>query len=379
MLEFLNTLQDSVEQKNFVKLVMSNPVVKGDLRSVVVRMVKVRDSLKFQFVSHFKTKDDTQNFEWPQAKILLEKQLEHDWKQAVLFTTAGNYQLLNSGKGKFKIITQKATHTNVPVSEHDRKKEQLIHPAEPWLHTLGISSAAGMVYKDAQDKFRQINRYVEIIGHHLDDHLFKAQEQVHIIDVGAGKGYLTFALYAFLKQKGFIPNIIGVELRPALVESGNKLAKEMGFENLHFIAADISNYANQPFDIVIALHACDTATDEAIAFGIRNQASMIVVAPCCQKQVRKQLEPKGALAIHLKHGLILEREAALLTDSLRAMILEWKGYKTRIIEFIESEHTPKNLMITGIKNQPQPKMAEAIEALKSMYGLKQHFLEKLLE
>lgn len=379
MQEFLDALQKSIEQKTFVKLMLSNPLTKGDLKSVEVRLVKIQETFKLQFVSHYKTKDDTQNFEWLHAKTILENQLLKQWKQAALFTTNGNYQLLGNGKGNFKLITQKATHNNAPTTDHDRKKEQLIHPGEPWLQTLGISSASGMVYKEAQDKFRQINRYVEIIGHHLDTQLFHAGAKVRIIDVGAGKGYLTFALYAFLKQRGYIPEITGVELRPGLVESGNQLAAQMNFDQLNFIAADIRNYADQPFDMVIALHACDTATDEAIAFGIRNQTKMIVVAPCCQKQVRKQMQPKGAMAVHLKHGLVLEREAALLTDSLRAMIMEWKGYKTKVIEFIESEHTPKNLMITGVKSQPQPNMIEAIQQLKSLYGLNQHFLEKLLD
>jgi SAM-dependent methyltransferase len=232
-----------------------------------------------------------------------------------------------------------------------------------------------------QDKFKQINKYVEII-----DGILKSVEKddaLSVVDMGSGKGYLTFALYDYLKsrQNGQI-KVTGVEFRPDLVEKCNKIATDSGFDGLSFIKGTIEKAKLPGFDMLIALHACDTATDEAIFRGIKSKAPVIVCAPCCHKQIRKQLKPDNILKEITRHGILEERQAEMLTDTIRALILEAYGYKTRVFEFIATEHTPKNVLISGTSNNPTTKpnqaVLERVKLLKAQFGVEQHHLEKLL-
>jgi hypothetical protein len=214
-----------------------------------------------------------------------------------------------------------------------------------------------------------------------------SEKPLQIVDMGSGKGYLTFALYDLLQrhleQK---VSLLGVELRPELCDFCNEQARSLGWqEGLRFEAMDILNYNEGDIDVLIALHACDTATDIAIAQGIRNGADLIVVAPCCHKQIRKAMKPKGPWAEILKQGILLERQAELLTDALRALLLQREGYKTKVFEFISASDTPKNIMIAAIKTKQALSSEELaalnkdIEMLKSDFGIPEHYLEKLLQ
>lgn len=178
------------------------------------------------------------------------------------------------------------------------------------------------------------------------------------------------------------PQVTGIELRPALVEFCNKTAREAGFEGLHFVAEDIANYHPDRLDLLIALHACDTATDLALAKGIHGKASIIVVAPCCHKQVRAEMHPHNEMAPLLRHGILEERQAEILTDGIRALLLESQGYRTQVFEFISTEHTAKNVMITAVggprEARRENEALEKVRALKSGFGIGEHYLEKLL-
>jgi len=198
--------------------------------------------------------------------------------------------------------------------------------------------------------------------------------------MGSGKGYLTFALYDHLRNnKKVEASMVGIELRPKLVDFCNELAQSTGFEKLQFLAQDIEEYKAEKIDMLIALHACDIATDIAIAKGIKAGASTIVVAPCCHKQIRKEMQCETALQSVLKHGILEERQAELLTDGIRALLLEAHGYKTKVFEFISTEHTPKNLMITATKAPARPEALEQIAKIKADFGIGYHYLERLLE
>ena len=242
---------------------------------------------------------------------------------------------------------------------------------------MGITNQKGEVLKNSQRKFRQINKFIEIIDSLLPEkpknNLFK------IVDVGSGKGYLTFALYDYLKNvKDWNPEIYGIELRKPLVDFCNEIAKDSGFEQLQFIAKDIDDFEVEKLDMLIALHACDIATDIAIAKGIQSMAEIIVVAPCCHKQIRKEINCQTDMSAVLKHGILEERQAELITDGIRALLLEANGYKTKVFEFISTEHTSKNLMIVGIKSKPNPEALQKVEAIKKEFGIHYHYLEKLL-
>ena len=236
--------------------------------------------------------------------------------------------------------------------------------------------------KTAQDKYRQINHYIEIIDGIVKD--LQLQAPLHIADMGSGKGYLTFALYDYLHNKLQVPaTITGVELRPELVATCNAIAAKAGYSQLHFQTGTIASYNAPATDILIALHACDTATDDAIFKGIEAGAKVIVVAPCCHKQIRKQMKPENELNAITKHGILLERQAEIVTDSIRSLILEMQDYKTKVFEFIATEHTPKNVLIVATKRRTavnnQADLQEKITGLKTLFRIKEHYLEELMK
>lgn len=249
-----------------------------------------------------------------------------------------------------------------------------------YLRHLKITDAKGEVYKNAQDKFRQINKYIEILAP-----LLPAKENVSVADMGSGKGYLTFALYDYIASSGRAVNVTGVEYRQDMVDLCNDIAQQCGYTGLSFVQGKIEDYQTSALNVLIALHACDTATDDAIAKGVQAGAELIVVAPCCHKQIRREMEkagPPDELAFILKHGTFLERQAEMTTDAMRCLLLEQAGYATKAFEFIMGEHTPKNVMIVASKTKKtdaQIKAARtAFEDAKSFFGIGEHYLERAL-
>jgi protein-L-isoaspartate O-methyltransferase len=245
---------------------------------------------------------------------------------------------------------------------------------------LGITTADGMIKKDMHDKFRQINKYIEIVAGIIKSATLS--ESISLVDMGSGKGYLTFALYDYIVNTLKInAKITGIELRNELVEKCNMIASKAGFSELSFHTGTIEKVEIPPSDILIALHACDTATDEAIYRGIKSDVKIIICAPCCHKQIRKQINPTNELKEITRHGILEERMAEILTDTFRALILEYYGYKTKVFEFISTEHTPKNVLIVGIKSEEKTihrnETLEKIKNLKDLFGIEFHYLEKL--
>jgi len=230
------------------------------------------------------------------------------------------------------------------------------------------------------DKFRQIDKYIEIIDSNLKESM--PDKPFTIADMGSGKGYLTFALYDHLANNLKMEvKITGVEMRQNLVDLCNKIARESGFDGLSFVQGSISDYKIEKIDMLIALHACDTATDDAIFKGISADAGYIICAPCCHKQIRKAMNPENEMKPILKHGIFMERQAEMLTDGLRALFLEKHGYQTKAFEFISTNHTPKNVMIVGRKSQVKPdiaKISDQIHRIKNAFGIEKHYLEELI-
>ena len=285
-------------------------------------------------------------------------------RAALLCTTKRDWQFTPKG-----LISHKPVATTAPPRSHDLPKQTLLgDSALDWLDGLAVSRPA------MADKRRQIHRYLEILSHLAADCGWTGDKPLTIADMGCGKGYLTFgAWHLFHRLRGWPVRIIGVEARPDLVETTNKLARQIGAEGLEFIAGTIQSIALPPLDALIALHACDTATDDAIRRGIELGAKLIVVAPCCHKQVRPQLHHPESLAPVLKHGIMEERMAEWATDGLRALHLEAAGYRTKLFEFVSSEHTPKNLMIAAIRTG-RPGRREELERFKEFFGIKHHAL-----
>lgn len=385
--EFIKSIEQSFTANTFVKLNLSDyrgPEV--ELKKLYVKKIIVKRQEKISFSYRYKTKDITKNF--PSAEALAELEIllgENGFRAAHLFTTAADTQL-QFVKGSFTLKTDNPSTTELPSLAHDKAKNRKIAPeGKSYLHQLGITDAQGAVYKNGQDKYRQINHYIEILSSLLQN--LPERAQTNIVDMGAGKGYLTFALYDYLNNVLRKPaQIMGVEFRQDLVKLCNTIARDSSFENLSFVEGTIESY--QPaaeLNVLIALHACDTATDEAIFKGITHDADLIVVAPCCHKQIRREIEKNkaaNALDFITRHGIFLERQAEMVTDGLRALILESHGYATKVFEFISDAHTPKNVLIVGEKRKHGSVDQEAtltkIQEAKSYFGIETHHLEVLL-
>jgi SAM-dependent methyltransferase len=330
------------------------------------------------FTLRYARRDETKNYLPAEAAKTVSDWLGKDFLQGDLYTTEKDYFIQYNKKREPNLRTAAPSHASTPNAGHDKAKKRLITAdTANYLHLLGVANADGTIKKEGQKKFKQINKYIEIIDSLLAQQTLPPK--AHIVDMGSGKGYLTFALYDYLTGKlGLDIEMTGIELRPALVDLCNDIASKCGFENLRFAAQDIRDYQPGHIDMLIALHACDTATDEAIAKGILSDSAIIVVAPCCHKQIRKEMHSHGDMQAILKHGILEERQAELITDGLRALLMEANGYATKVFEFISTEHTSKNLMITGLRTKPQPEALAKVEAIKQAYGIKRHFLEQLL-
>ena len=382
--EFLLAVKSAFAGNTLVRLRLAGyHGAEPDLKNVDIKKIVAKGVEKFSFTFHYKTRDIIKNQIQPEALGNLRSALKDEFRSAQLSTTEFDLSFERNGD-KIRLKRTDVAGRAAPSTEHDRAKNRpLVDTGKPYLHALGITGKDGQVRNDAQDKFRQINKMVEIFAP-----LIQAigAEKPRIVDMGAGKGYLDFALYDYLANVAGRPaEIIGVELREKLVADGNATAAASGFAGLSFVPGTILDRDASGADAVIALHACDTATDDAIFKGIAGGAALIAVAPCCHKQIRRQMEagtPDGQLNPLLRHGIFLERQAEMVTDTIRALLLELNGYRTKVFEFVSDAHTPKNNLIVAEKDDRVGRHREAIlkqiAEIKAMFGIERHYLEGLL-
>lgn len=380
--DFINKTGSSINENRFVKLTLGKPASKNqELKNVYVRTVYIKDKLLLSFTQRFSTKDVVKNYSIEEAKDYTSSLLCDSFLEAYLFTTSEDVILKFNKKRKPALYKQKPTITQLPGQKHDVEKKHFIEASKNnvYLHGLGLTDENGTVIKSMNDKFRQVNRYIEIVDGIIKTE--KLPENLKVADMGSGKGYLTFALYDYLNNKlEKKAKIIGIEQHNELVKNCNKLAEKSGFKQLMFKQGSIVDSQIGNIDMLIALHACDTATDDAIFKGIKANAGIIILAPCCYKQLSKKIECQTGLTYILNHGILLERQSEILTDGLRSLFLEMQGYKTRVFEFISKEHTQKNIMITAVKSHetlPKAEIAHEIFQLKQEFGIKKFYLEQL--
>lgn len=381
---FFEKLNDSLNRQTFVKLTLSRLKHHSDVKNIYARLVSIKKQPKIQFTFRFATRDEVKNYDFTEGVLFIQKQLGDIFLTADLFTTESDFSLQFNKKADnaqffVKKTASKPRNTEGGgLTQHNIEKKRLLNPSQPYFHALEITDAKGNITPNGQKKFKQIDKYIEIIAALLRE--ADLPDDAYIADFGSGKGYLTFALYDYLKNNlKTNPSVSGFELRENLVSFCNDLVKKCEFDDLQFFAQDINTVELERLDMLIALHACDIATDIAIAKGIKAGAKVIVVAPCCHKQLRKELNVTNEMQPILRHGILEERQAELLTDGIRALILEAKGYKTKVFEFVSTEHTPKNVMIVGIKtDKPKAEAVAQVAAIKKHYGIEFHYLEKLL-
>jgi SAM-dependent methyltransferase len=388
VIQFLSIFSESFENNIISKITISfknkkisESIVNGEIKAIYIKPFVSKNEKKLSLVFRYPTKDVAKSFGFSEAKDLIAELMGIQFLQADLFLKNASYHLIFDKKGKSKLVKKELNAERAVAETHNKIKNRIVEDA-PFLRLLGVFSNEGKLKSDKQDKFVQINKYLEFFSQSIASSELK--DDFSVIDMGSGKGYLTFAMYDYLTRiLGKKAAVKGIEYRQDMVDLCNNLAQKADFVGLSFVQGTIENAETQGDNVLIALHACDTATDEAIFKGINANAKIIMVAPCCHKQIRKQINPQDELRLLAKFGILEERLSESLTDLIRALILEAYGYQTKVFEFINSEHTPKNLMISavykGIDEKRKIEKLNEVMALKSRFGIEFHYLEKLLE
>lgn len=342
-----------------IDIILSNPPANAELKKVKIRPVLLKGRLIFQASEFRNSQVFHHNYTKEELVDKLPDWLNHFMKQVLIRTRQKQITALISKKGKVTVKEKKLQSISAEKTEssslsHNREKDYIIKEGSPvpFLIELGVMTKEGKIVNAKYDKFKQINRFLEFIEDVLP-FLDKTREQT-ILDFGCGKSYLTFAMYYYLKElKGYRIRIIGLDLKKQVIEECNELARRFGYDELTFCEGDIASYEGvRQVDMVVSLHACDKATDYALYKAVQWDAKVILSVPCCQHELNAQMNNEIMKPL-FRYGLIKERMAALATDALRAEVLELVGYKTQILEFIDMEHTPKNILIRGIKRQKQ--------------------------
>ncbi len=387
ILQFSTGISNALTEGTFIKVSLGN--YKGadqELKNIYIRQIKIKREAMLSFTFRYKTRDVVKNYDYREGISLIVEKFMDGFGMATLFSTTMDLALERKGTTDYVLKKKLPTLHLQASTSHNKEKKRLVEAKQgkTYLYDLNITDAYGEVFKNAQNKYKQINQYIELLSPMLKD--LDQSQQLQVVDMGSGKGYLTFALYDYLHEVlNLHATVTGVEYREDLVTLCNGIAANMSFNNLHFVQGTIQSFEPTSIDLLIALHACDTATDDAIFKGIRGSAKLIVVAPCCHKQIRKEMaqqKTKNELDFLVKYGVFMERQAEMVTDGLRALILAYFGYKTKVMEFISDVHTPKNVMLVGVKAQisesQQQEVLHKIKETKAYFGIRYHHLERLL-
>ena len=401
---FMALLASSHASGDWLRLVLAKPHgAEPGLQRVVVRPLRLRGQDCLSFVYSHATRDITKNLGLPEGLEHIQSLLGASFRNAHLHTPQGETQLVLSKKGKGHVSAHASTHPSTHASTHagmhapqhsapaapathDREKQRWIDIDRPFLVALGVTNAQHQLVPAMARKWKQINKFVEIFAHALDASPLATAQQLHVVDFGAGKGYLTFALHDWLcHRRGMAAEVRGIELRADLVLQGNQHIADLELHGLRMQQGDVRDGNAEPMDVMIALHACDTATDHAIYLGLQAGAQIILCSPCCHKQLRPQLLSPHPLRSVFQHGIHADQQAEMVTDSLRALLLQAQGYDTQVFEFVALEHTRKNKMILAVKRGlPLPASARdaalaQVAELKQYFGVKAQCLETLLQ
>lgn len=397
--ELEKIIKDGFAKQQLHKMLLTKNMTKVSderlqLEIIQIRPLELKQQAMLSFVYHYKTHDITKNFTLHEALTEIASQLEQGFRHMHIHTASHDYQLMISKKNKV-VLQQKAmagnaekTPNSAATTEHNRQKQRFVAQDRPFLKLLGITDSQSHVIPAMARKWKQINKFVEIFSGAVQQASLDQHGSISVVDFGSGKGYLTFALHDYIQQQlGKQALVTGVELRDELVQFCNQVAGQINAQSIAFFQGDVRSFEPEHVDVMIALHACDIATDFALHTGIRLNASVIMCAPCCHKEIRPQLKLPSLLQPMLQYGVHLGQQAEMLTDSMRALLLEANGYETKVFEFVALEHTSKNKMILAVKKQhpatsqakKQAEILQKIDELKQFYGIEQQMLEELLK
>ena len=353
---------------NIIKIILSDSLT--EVKKLVVRPIKMKAGVKWQIEQYVGAQVFHENVEFESVLCLA-----FSFFKQITIEKAGETTIFAKAKSSYKKSVTPNNKERV-VPNHDKEKNYIIKEGDnvPALVDLGVFTKDGKIVKSMYDKFKQINKFIEIIDHSFKD---LKEKEITILDFGCGKSYLTFLVYYyFVKIKNIKAKIIGYDIKKDVVENCNKIAKKYGYDGLVFELSDVKKDAlySGEIDMIITLHACDTATDFALDFAIKNKVKNIFSVPCCQHEINLSIKKGGDYDILMQDGLIKERFSALLTDAIRVEILRAKGYSVDVIEFVDFAHSPKNLMIRAKLNSTKKSM-ENIKKLKEKYGFNQTLID----
>jgi hypothetical protein len=387
---FLRLLETALADGQFVKLLLSKP--SGDdasLERLTLREIELRGERQLSFLWKHQTKDITKNHPLPAALAEIAALLGTQFQNAHLLTQREEVQLAFSRKGRPSLRVSRAEAAAAAVG-HDKEKQRFLALDKPFWVDLGVThdvKGEAQLVPAMSRKWKQINKFIEVFGAALKASKLADSPDVFVADFGSGKGYLTFAMHDWLTSLGKQAHVTGVELRDDMVKLCAAAAAKHQMTGLAFDQGDVRSYTPARLDVMIALHACDIATDYAIHLGLRAGAAVIMCSPCCHKQIRPQMKLPPLMRPMLQHGIHLGQEAEMVTDSLRALLLEAEGYDTQVFEFVALEHTSKNKMILAVKRTGaaaaaglarRPEVLAQIAEIKRFYGLREQCLESLL-
>ena len=406
---FVDRLRQSLADDSFVRLVLGRPQgAEPSLQKLLARRIVLRGTEQLSLVWRHQTKDITKNLPLDEALALISTLLAEGFRHGHLVTRGHDIQLALGKRGRWSLrIGKVAKADNAADADgasadadadadgkplaaalaHDRARQHALALDTPFLTELGVTDAQQRLVPAMARKWRQINKFVEILGHALNQSPLATRDPaqpVRVLDFGAGKGYLTFAVHHHLQSLGRRPEVTGIEQRQELSTLCNQAVARLGLSGLQFECGDVRHHAAAASDIMIALHACDIATDVAMHRGITSGAAIILCSPCCHQQLRPQMRSPALLQPMLRHGIHLAEQAEMLTDTLRALLLQSAGYEAQVFEFISPEHTSKNTMVLAVRrDQPLPEpqrltLLAQVAELKAFYGVREQMLESLL-
>lgn len=376
---------DAVRQHTLSGIVLSRPRHRQEsARKISVSPVTVRGELVYQFAHRFEREETHENLPAADVAQRVLELITTQYRDCHLMTTTADYQLRTNKKGRVRLSHSQSSRPAVVVSEHDRRKQHRIPDGQPceFLAAIGVMTPDGQVKASRQKKFRQINRYLELVEHIIPN--LPSDGRLNVVDFGCGKSYLTFALHHLLtKIHQREVSIVGLDRKTDVLADCQHIADRLGLQGLRFEEGDIAAFdTTEPVHLAVSLHACDTATDDAIAQAVRWKTDVILAVPCCQHELAKKVAPDWLPGMQ-QYGILQERLATLLTDSLRAQALEAVGYRTQVVEFIDMEHTAKNVLIRAVRrHHPPEKQHAAFEEyrqLKRSAGLETIYLDSVFD
>jgi len=380
---FVTAMRSAIDDTSFAKLALGKFRGEGEERKAVATLAAIKDKPQLKLVTSFSRKDETKTFAIDDGIEFIAKLIGKEYMSATLFTSERDLRLDYSRKGVPHLVVGKPTLKASELLPHDRQKEYLVPPDRPYLSALGVADGQGRIKPTMQGKYKQICRFIEIADDLIKESVANNDTPLTVVDIGSGKGYLTFAFYDHVATTlGRKCKMTGIEVRPDLVDLCNGLARELHFDGLSFVAEEAADASSRSIDVVIALHACDTATDDAMALGVHADAKLILTAPCCQHEIAPQIRDTGdGLEGLIKYPLLKQRQADLVTDAARALLLEASGYKVKLIEFVSTEHTAKNILISAVKSSRIDRAAarQQFQALKEATGFSTHHLAAQLK